>query len=455
MGTERATAGDEGFEMTTSTTKQGRRAGGLSRRQILKASAGTAALLAAAKLNFPGGAFAEGAGPEVTGAKLGFIALSDAGPLFVAKDKGLFAKYGMPDVEVQKQASWGTTRDNLVLGSEGNGIDGAHILTPMPYLISAGKVTQNNVPTPMYILARLNLDAQGISVAKEYASLKLGVDSSPLKAALETKRASGKAVKAAMTFPGGTHDLWIRYWLAAGGIDPDKDIETIVVPPPQMVANMKVGTMDCFCVGEPWNLQLIHQDIGYTAVNTGELWNKHPEKSFGMRASWVDKFPKAAKALLMAVQEAQRWADAAENKEELATIMGKRQWMNCPVEDVLDRTKGRYDYGLPGKVVENSPHIMKYWRDNASYPYQSHELWFITEDMRWGRYDAGYDAKALIAKVNREDLWREAAKELGVAPSEIPNSTSRGKETFFDGKVFDPENPAAYLKSLSIKRVEV
>jgi len=428
---------------------------GLSRRQLLKATGSTAALLAAAKLNFPAGAFAQDAGPEVKGAKLGFIALSDAGPLFVAKDKGLFAKYGMPDTDVQKQASWGTTRDNLVLGSEGNGIDGAHILTPMPYLISAGKVTQNNQPTPMYILARLNLDSQCISVANEYADLKLGVDASPFKAALEKKKASGKSVKAAMTFPGGTHDLWIRYWLAAGGIDPDKDIETIVVPPPQMVANMKVGTMDAFCVGEPWNLQLIHQGIGYTAINTGELWNKHPEKSFGMRAAFVDKYPKAAKALLMAVMEAQQWADKAENKAELAAIMGKRQWMNCPVEDVLDRTSGKFDYGIPGKVVENSPHIMKYWRDHASYPFQSHDLWFLTEDIRWGKYEAGFDTKALVAKVNREDMWREAAKEMGVPASDIPTSTSRGKETFFDGKVFDPENPAAYLKSLSIKRVDV
>jgi nitrate/nitrite transport system substrate-binding protein len=428
---------------------------GLSRRQLLKAAGSTAALLAAVKLNFPAGAFAQDSGPEVKGAKLGFIALSDAGPLFVAKDKGLFAKYGMPDTDVQKQASWGTTRDNLVLGSEGNGIDGAHILTPMPYLISAGKVTQNNQPTPMYILARLNLDSQCISVASEYADLKLGVDASPFKAALEKKKASGKAVKAAMTFPGGTHDLWIRYWLAAGGIDPDKDIETIVVPPAQMVANMKVGTMDCFCVGEPWNLQLIHQNIGYTAVTTGELWNKHPEKSFGMRAAFVDKYPKAAKALLMAVMEAQQWSDKAENKAELAAIMGKRQWMNCPVEDVLDRTAGKFDYGLPGKVVENSPHIMKYWRDFASYPFQSHDLWFLTEDIRWGKYEANFDTKALIAKVNREDMWRDAAKTLGIASAEIPTSTSRGKETFFDGKVFDPENPAAYLKSLAIKRVEV
>jgi nitrate/nitrite transport system substrate-binding protein len=428
---------------------------GFSRRQVLKATGGTAALLAAAKLNFPAGAFAQGAGPEVKAAKLGFIALTDASPLFVAKEKGIFAKYGMPDVEVQKQASWGTTRDNLVLGSEGNGIDGAHILTPMPYLISSGKVTQNNQPTPMYILARLNLNGQCISVAKEYEDVKVGVDTAPFKVALDKKKASGKAIKAAMTFPGGTHDLWIRYWLAAGGIDPDKDIETIVVPPPQMVANMKVGTMDCFCVCEPWNLQLIHQKIGYTAITTGELWNKHPEKSFGMRAAYVDKYPKAAKALLMAVMEAQQWCEKPENRDEVAAICAKRQWINCPVDDVTDRVKGRFDYGIPGKVVENSPHIMRFWADNASYPYQSHDLWFMTEDIRWGKYEAGFDSKALIGKVNREDLWKEAAKELGVAAADIPTSTSRGKETFFDGKVFDPENPAAYLKSLSIKRVEV
>ncbi|WP_295844608.1 CmpA/NrtA family ABC transporter substrate-binding protein [Tardiphaga sp.] len=426
----------------------------LSRRQLLKAGAGTMALLAAAKLNLPAGAFAQGAGPEVKGAKLGFIALSDAGPLFVAKDKGMFAKYGMPDVDVLKQASWGTLRDNLVLGSEGNGIDGAHILTPMPYLISAGRVTQNNVPTPMYILARLNLDGQCVSIGKEYAELKIGLDARPFKVALDKKKAEGKSIKAAMTFPGGTHDLWIRYWLAAGGIDPDKDIETIVVPPPQMVANMKVGTMDCFCVGEPWNGQLVHQQIGYTALTTGELWNKHPEKSLGMRASWVDKNPIAAKAITMAIMEAQQWADKAENKDELAAIMGKRQWINCPVEDIVDRAKGKFDYGT-GKVVESSPHVMKYWADHASYPFKSHDLWFMTEDIRWGKYDAAFDSKALIEKVNREDIWREAAKALGVAAAEIPSSTSRGKETFFDGKVFDPENPTAYLKSLAIKRVEV
>lgn len=164
----------------------------------------------------------------------------------------------------------------------------------------------------------------------------------------------------------------------------------------------------------------------------------------------MDKNPKAAKALLMAVMEAQQWCEKPENRDEVATINAKRQWINCPVEDVTDRVKGKFDYGT-GRVVENSPHIMRFWEDFASYPYQSHDLWFITEDIRWGKYEAGTDAKALIAKVNREDMWKEAAKELGVA---APTSTSRGKETFFDGKVFDPADPAAYLKSLAIKRVE-
>jgi nitrate/nitrite transport system substrate-binding protein len=428
---------------------------GVGRREFLKKSAGTAALFAAAKLALPSGAFAQADGPEVKGAKLGFIALTDAAPLFVAKEKGIFAKYGVPDTEVLKQASWGATRDNLVLGGEGNGIDGAHILTPMPYLISAGKVTQNNVPTPMYILARLNLNGQCISVAKEYEDLKVDVHTKNFKVALEKKKASGKSIKAAMTFPGGTHDLWIRYWLAAGGIDPDKDIETIVVPPAQMVANMKVGTMDCFCVCEPWNHQLINQKIGYTAITTGELWDKHPEKSFGMRASFVDKYPKAAKALLMAVMEAQMWCEKMENREEAAIISAKRAWINVPSADIIDRFKGKFDYGIPGKVVEKSPHIMRYWDDFASYPYQSHDLWFITEDIRWGKFEPGYDAKALIAKVNREDLWKDAAKALNVPAAQIPASASRGKETFFDGKVFDPDNPSAYLKSLTIKRADV
>jgi nitrate/nitrite transport system substrate-binding protein len=423
----------------------------ISRRDALKMG-GTAALFASISAAFPSGVRAAASGPEVSKAILGYIALTDASPLVIAKEKGFFAKHGMTDVQVVKQASWGALRDNLGLGSDANGIDGAHILTPMPYLITTGKVTQNNQPLPMYILARLNLDGQAISVANEHAALKLAADAKPLKQTLEAKKAKGQEGKAAMTFPGGTHDLWIRYWLAAGGIDPDKDIQTIVVPPPQMVANMKVGTMDVFCVGEPWNAQLVNQNIGYTAINTGELWSKHPEKSLGLRADWVDRNPSAAKALLMAVMEAQQWCDKMENKQEMCEIVGRRSWFNVPVADILPRVMGDYNYGL-GREVKNSPHLMKFWRDFTSYPFQSHDLWFLTENVRWGKLDPNLDTQTLIKKVNREDLWRDAAKTLGVAAAEIPASPSRGKETFFDGKVFDPENPAAYLASLEIKHL--
>jgi len=423
----------------------------LSRRGFL-ASAATAALLGAAKAALPFGAPAAGAaGPETTRAVLGYIALTDAAPLIIAKEKGLYAKYGMPDVQVAKQASWGTTRDNLVLGSQGNGIDGAHILTPMPYLMAAGAVTQNNIPQPMQILARLNLDGQGISLSSAYANLKVGLDASLLRDAFTEARAAGRPAKVAMTFPGGTHDLWLRYWLAAGGIDPDHEVETIVVPPPQMVANMKVGTMDALCVGEPWNEQLIHQHAGYSALTTGEIWNNHPEKSLAMRADWVEKHPNAAKALLMAVMEAQIWCDDAANHGEMARIVSQRAWFKVPEKDIIQRIKGHFDYGT-GKVVDNSPHVMKFWRDHASYPFRSHDLWFLTEDIRWGYLSAETDTRKLIDAVNREDMWRAAARDLGIAAADIPASTSRGVETFFDGKRFDPDKPADYLASLSIKR---
>jgi nitrate/nitrite transport system substrate-binding protein len=422
----------------------------LNRRDFLKVGTATAATLLAARQLFPSGAFAQGAGPEVTGAKLGFIALTDSAPLIVAKEKGLFAKHGVPDVEVLKQASWGATRDNIVLGGAANGIDGAHILTPMPYLISTGKVTQNNQPLAMSIIARLNLDSQGISVSQEYKDAGVGLDASPLKAIFAERKAAGKDVNVAMTFPGGTHDLWIRYWLAAAGIDPNSECSTIVVPPPQMVANMKVGTMDAFCVGEPWNEQLVNQGIGFTAATTGELWKGHPEKALGMRTDFIEANPNATRAILMAVMEAQMWADDFANKEEMSNILGKRSWFNVPPADVLGRLKGDINYGN-GRVETATGLEMKFWKDHTSYPFKSHDQWFLAEDIRWGYFPADTDVKALVDQVNREDVWRDAAKTLGVADADIPTSTSRGPETFFDGKVFDPDNPGAYLDSLSIK----
>ncbi len=422
-----------------------------SRRQLLQLS-GAAALLAAARAALPSGAFAQTPGPEVKGTRLGYIALTDAAPLVLAKEKGLFAKYGLPDMDIAKQASWGATRDNMALGFKNNGIDGGHILRPKTHLYSTGKVMQNGQPLPMYTLLNLNQDSQAISVSNEYKDLNVQKDASALKGAFERKKAAGKELTAAMTFPGGTHDLWIRYWLAAGGIDPDNDIKLITVPPPQMVANMKVGTMDCFCVGDPWHEQLVNQNIGYTALTTGEIWFKHPEKILGMRADFVDANPKATQAILMAVMEAQIWADKMENKQELAEIVGRRQWFNVPVADILGRLKGDINYGN-GREVKGTNLYMKFWGEGGevSHPFKSHDSWFVTENIRWGKFEPTIDIKALVDKTNRADLWREAAKTLGVAGA--PTADSRGVETFFDGVKFDPAAPLDYLKALKIKRV--
>jgi nitrate/nitrite transport system substrate-binding protein len=417
----------------------------MTRRSFLKS---TAATFAAASTLLPfGGAYASDA-PEVNAMKLGFIALTDSSPLIIAKEKGLFDKYGLTGVDVVKQASWGATRDNLVLGTAGNGIDGGHLLTPMPYGLSTGTITPDKQPVPMKILARLNVNGQAISISNAYGDLKVGMDSSPLKAAFAKKKADGAMAKIAVTFPGGTHDLWMRYWLAAGGIDPDKDVEMIVVPPPQMVANMKVGAMDAFCVGEPWNAQLVTQGIGYTALTTGELWANHPEKSLAMRADFTDKNPKATQALLMAVMDAQQWCDADANKDELSEIVSKRAWFNIKKEDILGRLKGDIDYGN-AKTVSASPHLMKFWRDQASFPFKSHDTWFLTENQRWGRVKADVDVAGLVDKVNGSDLWRSAAKTLGI--SDVTANDMRGVESFFDGKSFDAANPKAYLDSLAIK----
>ena len=418
-----------------------------TRRRLL-ATAPTAALLGAVRAAFPSGAAAQSAGPETHGVVLGYIALTDAAPLIAAKERGIFAKYGMADVQIVKQASWGAVRDNLVLGGAAGGIDGAHILTPMPYLLHTGHEVQNGQKLPMAILARLNINGQGISVSKALQPLGAGLDATPLRAAFAAHRASNKV---AMTFHGGTHDLWLRYWLAAAGINPDHDVENIVVPPPQMVANMKVGTMDALCVGEPWNDQIVHQGIGYSACVSGEIWNNHPEKSLGMRADWVNANPRAALALTAAVIEAQIWCDELANKEELAGMIAKRAWFNVPAADILPRSQGDIDYG-DGRKLTNSPLRMKFWADHASFPYRSHDLWFITENMRWGMLPPDLDAKTLIGQVNREDIWRAAATMAGVGGDAIPATSSRGTERFFDGKVFDPADPGTYLASLAIKK---
>jgi nitrate/nitrite transport system substrate-binding protein len=406
---------------------------------------GVAALLGA------GPAQAAPGKPETTSVELGFIALTDAAPLIIAKEKGFFKKQGMGGVVLKKQTSWAVTRDNLELGGARGGIDGAHILSPMPYLLTTGAITKSKQPVPMFILARLNTNGQAISASKEFLKANFKVSAPNLPKAVAAKNATGDKFKAAVTFPGGTHDLWMRYWMAANGIDPNKQADLVVIPPPQMVANMQSGTMDIFCVGEPWNERLVNKKLGYTVLITGQLWKNHPEKAFAMRADWVKKNPNATLRLLMAVQEAQKWADNPANINELAKILAEDKYVKATVDDLLPRLQGKIDFG--NGIVKSLPNLkMKFWADNASFPYKSHDTWFVTENMRWGYLPKGTNIKGLVNQVNRSDLWRAAAKANGYGDG--PAGDSRGVEVFFDGTKFDANNPQAYLNGLKIKAMK-
>jgi nitrate/nitrite transport system substrate-binding protein len=393
-----------------------------------------------------------GGGIETTKARIGFIGQTDAAPLVIAQVKELFKKHGVPDVELVKQPSWAVTRDNLQIGSAGGGLDGAMVLSPMPYHMSLGTITVNNKKLPMYIVARMNTGGQGISVGKLYQDANVGLDAAKLKSRVDRQKAEGNYLRFAHTFKGGNSDLMLRYWLAAGGINPDQDIISLVVPGSQLVPNIKVNSIDGFCVGDPWHVRLINQKLGYTALVTNELWQNHPEKALTFRSDWVDRHPQTTKAIVQALMEAQQWCDKPENRLEMATIISASEWAKVPVKDVQDRLTGRIEYGNGRPIEEKSPNIMRYWSNHASYPFKSHDLWFLTENLRWGQIPQNTDLKQVIDRVNREDIWRAAAKDLKLPADQVPASTSRGIETFFDGVKFDPENPNKYLQSLKIKQ---
>lgn len=397
--------------------------------------------------------------PETTKVKLGYIPIVESAPLIIAKEKGFFAKYGMSDVDISKQANWASARDNVTIGADAGGIDGGQWQMPMPHLISEGIITGGK-KVPMYVLAQLNTQGNGVAVARLHQGKGLDLDIT--KAADYIKgfqKTNGRKFKAAHTFPNVNQDFWIRYWFAAGGVDPDNDIDLLAVPPAETVQGMRNGSMDAFSTGDPWPYRIVADDIGHMAALTSEIWKFHPEEYLAIRADWVDKNPKAAKAILKGLMEAQQWCDKPENRAELITIVAGRNYFNIPAKILEPPYAGQYTMGDGQPAVNNFKMGPLYWKDDigsVSYPYKSHDLWFLTETLRWGFHNGAIkdidQAKKIIDAVNREDLWKEAAKEAGIATADIPTSTSRGVEKFFDGKEFDPENPEAYLSSLTIKK---
>jgi bicarbonate transport system substrate-binding protein len=406
----------------------------------------------------PNGAPMADKGLETTTVKLGYIPILEAAPLVVGVEKGFFAKHGLK-VELAKQASWPAARDNVVLGSQGGGIDGGQWQLPMPHLISEGIITDGK-KVPMYVLAQLNSQGNAIAVSNTLKADDLGVDLTPKVDVFKRfPEKHGRKFRAAHTYPNANQDLWIRYWLAAGGVDPDKDIELLTVPSTETLQGMRNGTMEAFSTGDPWPFRIVTDDIGYIPALTAQMWPAHPEEFLALRADWVDRNPKATVALIKGLIEAQQWADKPENRGEVAKLISSRAYFNTPVNVLEPALKGQYQLGASRRSVSDPKLGPLYWNSDRGvifYPYKSLSLWFLVESLRWkfhpGKLTSIEQAKALVDKVNREDLWRQAATELGVPKDQIPTASSRGKETFFDGKVFDPENPQAYLDSQTIKR---
>jgi bicarbonate transport system substrate-binding protein len=393
--------------------------------------------------------------PEVKKIRLGYFPIVEAAPLVIGKEKGFFAKYGMTEVEVVKQANWASARDNVVIGSAGGGIDGGQWQMPMPHLITEGVIT-NGRKVPMYVLAMLNTQGNGIAISKALEGRGLHLRMKDPNVIKNFSRTNGRKFKVAYTFPGANQELWIRYWLAANGIDPDREVDLVTIPPAETVQGMKTGTVDGFSTGDPWPYRIVEDQAGFLGALTAQMWPAHPEEYLAIRADWVDRHPNATIALLRGLFDAQRWCDQRANRAEMAKILSGRNFYNVREDILIDPLLGQYTMGDGQRNVSDFNMGPMYWqtsRGSVSYPYKSHDLWFLVETMRWGLH-RGYiksvaQAQALVNRVNREDIWRRAAQASGIKP---PASTSRGVETFFDGVKFDPANPQAYLRQLKIKK---
>ena len=307
---------------------------------------------------------------------------------------------------------------------------------------------------PMIVPWLLNRNGQSITLANSLKG-KVAADPKALKPLVDAAKAGGTPMTFAMTFPPGTHAMWLRYWLAAGGINPGDaagagaDISLITIPPPQMVANMQAGKMDGFCVGEPWNAKTIKEDIGFTAINTQDIWKDHPEKVCAFTEEFAAKNPKTVKAVLKALHEASVWLDVMENRVEQATIVSAPTYINCPPEAILPRLQGKYDMGDGRKVRD--PNYMIYSSRNCNYPQLKYAKWWVSQLRRWGFTGAAPDYEGVAKSVMRADIYEEAMKEIGYTHG----GASDAKETFFDGSVFDPKGDLeAYAASFVVKNLK-
>lgn len=408
----------------------------LSRRQLLRTAgrSSLAGLLAGLPAGWRGGLYADDS-PETPDMRFGIIALTDCASIVMAHELGYFKKFGIRSV-VSKEASWAVIRDKLMLGEN----QATHMLIGMPFASTVGLA--GSPVKPMIIPWMINRNGQAISLSSELkkAGVKKPADLKPLA---DKAKAAGRPLTFAMTFPPGTHAMWMRYWLGAGGINPDRDISLITIPPPQMVANMKVGKMDGFCVGEPWNARAISDGIGFTAITTQEMWPDHPEKVCGFTEEFANRNPRTVKAVLKALHLASLHIDKLDNRPGVAEVISRPAYINCPKEAILPRLLGKYDYG-DGRREQDSRYMI-FSERNCNYPQKTFGYWWLSQFRRWGMVKATPDYHGIVQRVMRQDLYLEAMKEMNV----VPKLEDMQPVKLFDG-VFDPKEPEKYARGFRV-----
>jgi nitrate/nitrite transport system substrate-binding protein len=371
--------------------------------------------------------------PELAEVTVGFIPLTDCASVVVASQMGFDKKYGIK-INVSKEASWAGVRDKLMNGE----LHAAHVLYGLVYGVHLGIGGQQK---DMAVLMGINRNGQGISLSNQLR--EKGVKDGPsLKKEI---LANPREYTFAQTFPTGTHAMWLYYWLGAFGINPMKDVKTIVVPPPQMVANVRVGNMDGFCVGEPWNARTIYDRVGFSVATSQDIWVDHPEKVLGCTAAFVQQYPNTARAMVAAVLEASKYIDEQKNRAEVAKLISGKAYVNAPEEVILGRFLGEYENGIGRKWKD--PNYMKFYDGGAvNFPYLSDGMWFMTQHKRWGLLTADPDYLAVARKVNQIEIYKDAAAMAGVP---VPSSLMRSSK-LIDGVVWDGSNPKAYAASFKI-----
>ncbi|WP_298923135.1 CmpA/NrtA family ABC transporter substrate-binding protein [uncultured Ramlibacter sp.] len=405
----------------------------LSRRTVLQAAAVGVAGVSPALRSM---VYAQGSDkPEKEEVRIGFIPLTDCASVVMASVLGFDKKYGVKIIPT-KEASWAGVRDKLVSGE----LDMAHVLWGLIYGVHLGT---SGPKKDMAILMNLNHNGQAITLSKKLAD-KGAVDGASLAKLMATEK---REYTFAQTFPTGTHAMWLYYWLATYGVNPMKDVKVITVPPPQMVANMRVGNMDGYCVGEPWGHRAIIDGIGVTGVTTQDIWKDHPEKALGTTAEFVKKYPNTSRAVTAAIIEAGKWIDASlANKQKMAETVADKSYVNTSVDAINQRILGRYQDGM-GKTWDD-PNHMKFYNDGlVGMPYLTDGMWFLTQHKRWGLLKEHPDYLAVAKQINQIDLYKQAATQ---AKASVPKDVMRSVK-MIDGVTWDGKDPKKYADSFKVR----